>query len=58
MKVKELIDELNKMPQDSVVIFDVSFGNEIKFISINNVTKGFNEFDGAVILDDYIEEDY
>lgn len=53
MKVKELIEKLTDMPQDSVVLYGMDNGC---FGSIYNVSKGFNEYDGAVFLDEFVDE--
>ena len=52
MKVKELIEELRTMPTDNIVLFEY----EGRIINVSKITKGVNEYDGVVFLDDSTED--
>jgi hypothetical protein len=56
MTVAELINELSKFPDNFYVCYP-SEDNEIGCASVLNVSRGINEFDCVVFLDDYVEED-
>ena len=56
MTVKELIKELTKFPDNLLVCYP-SEDNQTDYASVLNVTRGVNELDGIVLLDDYVEED-
>ena len=50
MTVKELINKLNKYPDNFLVlIFDAEV--DIGHTTISDITRGVNEFDGCVFID-------
>ena len=53
MTVKELKDKLERFPENCVVLVP-GYG---RYIHATNVAIGFNEMDGCVIIDDYVEEE-
>lgn len=56
MTVKKLIKELSKFP-DNLLVCYLSKDNQTDYASVLNVTRGVNELDGIVLLDDYVEKD-
>lgn len=52
MTVKELIEKLKEMPQNNLVLYS----NKTSCWRVKHVSKGINELDGAVILDDYEDD--
>lgn len=62
MTVKELKERLNKFHDNCIVCvpninFDPCKKGSLDYVVAQNVTRGCNEFDGIVFIDDYIEED-
>ena len=61
MTVKELKEKLNQFPDHLVVMIPnmswTPFNNQFECVTAKNVTQGVNEFDGALFIDDYVEED-
>lgn len=57
MTVRELIEKLKDMPQDSIVLYYAP-SDIPEYKLVNCVCRGTNESDGVVILDDYIEEEF
>ena len=55
MTVKELKEKLTQFPEDCVVL--IPSNNAFIYTRAENVTMGFNEMDGCVIIDEYVEED-
>lgn len=61
MTVRELKEKLEQFPENCTVLIP----NEnlyrdrgaIFYVVASNVSRGFNELDGCVIIDDYVEED-
>ena len=59
MTVRELIEKLAQFPENHVVLISncgwhpYSIGPTM--IPATSVTTGVNEFDGCVIIDDYVE---
>ena len=53
MTVKELKEKLEQYPERCVVLIP-GYG---RYIRAEHVGIGFNEMDGCVIIDDYIETD-
>ena len=50
MTVKELINELNKYPDNFLVLmFDA--GSDIGYTAVSDIIRGVNEFDGCVFID-------
>ena len=50
MTVKELIDKLNKYPDNFLVLIpDTEL--DIGYTAISNITRGVNEFDGCIFID-------
>ncbi len=50
MTVKELINELNKYPDNFLVLmFDTE--SDIGYTAVSDITRGVNEFDGCVFID-------
>lgn len=49
MTVKELKEELNNFPDDYDVIFPI---DGCHYSRVEKVSKGFNELDGFIIIDD------
>lgn len=62
MTVKELKEKLNKFPDSCRVFIDNPDGYRSlppyqPYVEITHVSRGVNEMDMMVILDDYTEED-
>lgn len=62
MTVKKLKEKLEQFPDNYIVIVSADWetrkrNNGFPFAEAVNVTKGFNELDGTVLIDDYVEED-
>ena len=57
MTVKELKEKLEQMPDDYIVLIDADPYNDFPYTEATCVTRGFNELDGYVLIDDYIEEE-
>jgi hypothetical protein len=60
MKVKELIEELSLVDPEAIVLIpqnDIALMDTQPYISVNSVASGFNEYDGAIFLEYYIEDD-
>lgn len=57
MTVKELKEKLEQMPDNYIVLIDADPYNDFPYTEVTSVTKGFNELDGCVFIDDYVEED-
>lgn len=56
MTVKELKEKLNTMPDNYTVLIDVERVG-CPYTEATCVTRGFNELDGCVIIDDYVEDE-
>lgn len=56
MTVRELKEKLNTMPDNYIVLINMERAG-YPYTEAACVTKGFNELDGCVIIDDYVEED-
>ena len=54
MTVKELKEKLNKFDDNLIVMACTDMGG---FFKITNISKGINEFDGCLFIDDYEEQD-
>ena len=54
MTVKELKEKLERLDDNLIILAHTGIGG---YYEITNVCRGFNEEDGYVFLDDYIEED-
>ena len=54
MTVKELKEKLERFDDNLIVMACTDMGG---FFPIHNVSQGFNEADGCVFLDDYVEEE-
>ena len=54
MTVKELKEKLNQFDDNLIVMASTDMGG---FFPIKYVSRGFNELDGCIILDDYEEDD-
>ncbi len=50
MKIKELIEELNKFPEDLNVLIPVE-NNSTGYIYVEGVLRGLNEFDGCIFIE-------
>lgn len=60
MTVKELQEELNKFNDSLIVMIPHENTSDVVYFpytSVQHVTRGFNEFDGAVFIEGYYEED-
>ena len=55
MTVKELKEKLTQFPEDCVVL--IPSNNAFIYTRAENVSMGFNEMDGCVIIDEYAEEE-
>ena len=56
MTVKELKEKLNEFP-DYLKVFTPTIDNKVPYYyEILNVSRGVNEMDGMLILDDYEED--
>lgn len=53
MTVCELIEKLERFPDNAVILIPI----EGRLGPATNVAFGFNELDGCVIIDDYVEDD-
>lgn len=56
MTVKQLIDELTKF-DDKFTVYVPYTGKMFSYAEAMNVSHGFNEYDGCVFIDDYVEDD-
>lgn len=56
MTVRELKEKLNTMPDNYIVLVNVERAG-YPYTEATCVIKGFNELDGCVIIDDYVEEE-
>ena len=50
MTVKELINELSKY-QDNFLVLMFDAESDIGYTAILNITRGVNEFDGCIFID-------
>jgi hypothetical protein len=60
MTVKELKEKLNEFDDHLMVMIPCENPDNTKyfpFTSAKNVTQGVNELDGAIVIDDYEEDD-
>lgn len=61
MTVKELKEKLEQFDDDLIVMIPnmnwTPFNNQFECVMATNVSQGFNEADGCIFLDDYIEEE-
>ena len=60
MTVKELKEKLNQFDDSLIVLIprtEPDPNDWLGFVSAKNVSQGVNEFDGAVFIDDYEEDD-
>lgn len=60
MTVKELKEALNRFDDNLIVMVpnrDYPEHSQFCDVPASNVSQGFNELDGCVFIDDYIEED-
>ena len=55
MTVRELKEKLNTMPDNYIVLINVERAG-YPYTKATYVSKGFNELDGCVIIDDYVED--
>lgn len=53
MTVRELIEKLEQFPENCVVLIP-GYG---RYTHATHVGIGFNEMDGCVIIDDYVEDE-
>ena len=56
MTVRELKEKLNTMPDNYIVLINVERAG-YPYTKATYVSKGFNELDGCVIIDDYVEDE-
>ena len=60
MTVKELKEKLAQFPEDCEVLIPNAgwhpFSIDPVMIPATSVTQGFNELDGCVLIDDYVED--
>ena len=60
MTVRELKERLNKFPDNYVVLIPNENlyidRNAVFYVAAKNVSRGLNEMDGYVIIDDYVED--
>lgn len=60
MTVKELKDMLDQFPGNLVVVIPNSnlhlLPNPVWYVPAKNISKGINEYDGLLLIDDYEEE--
>jgi hypothetical protein len=54
MTVKELKEKLERFDDNLIVMACTDIGG---FLPISHLSQGFNEADGCLFLDDYIEEE-
>lgn len=54
MTVKELKEKLNEFDDNLIVMACTDMGG---YFEVNNVSRGVNEFDGCLFIDDYEEDD-
>lgn len=57
MTVKELREKLEQLPDNYIVLIDADPYRDFPYTEATCVVKGFNELDGCVLIDDYVEED-
>ena len=57
MTVKELKEKLEQIPDNYIVLINANSKNGFPYAEATCVVKGFNELDGCVLIDDYVEED-
>ena len=61
MTVRELKEKLEQFPENYVVLIPnknlYKDRNLSYYVQVENVSKGMNETDGCIIIDDYVEED-
>ena len=62
MTVKELREKLEQLPDNYIVLINADEETRKRhkgfpYTEATCVGKGFNELDGCVLIDDYIEED-
>lgn len=61
MTVKELKEKLNQFPDNLVVVVPNSdlhrLPDPIWYVPARNVSRGCNENDGLLFIDDYVEEE-
>jgi hypothetical protein len=62
MTVKELKERLAQFPEKFIVLINADEGTRrcrdgFPYTEAACVCKGFNELDGCVIIDDYVEDD-
>jgi hypothetical protein len=61
MTVKELKEKLDKFDENLIVMVpDANWTpdkNWFPCVQATSVTRGVNEFDGCIFIDDYVEED-
>lgn len=61
MTVKELKEKLNQFDDNLIVMIPNTdwkpYDRSFQYIPANSVTRGFNEIDGLIFIDDYQEED-
>ena len=53
MTVRELIEKLERFPENCVVLIP----GDGRYTHATHVGIGFNEMDGCVIIDDYVEDE-
>jgi hypothetical protein len=53
MTVRELKEKLEQFPEKSIVLIPI----DGRLGPATNVAFGFNELDGCVIIDDYVEDE-
>lgn len=51
MTKKELIEELNKFPEDNLIVVIPVEDNSTGYIYVKNVIRGINEFDGCLFIE-------
>ena len=61
MTVRELIEKLEQFPENCVVLIPNCgwhpYSIEPTMIRATSVAMGVNEFDGCVLIDDYVEDE-
>lgn len=52
MTIKELVGELSKYPDNFIVLMSDT-ESDIGYTVVSNITRGVNEFDGCVFIEEY-----
>ena len=61
MTVKELKETLEQFDDNLIVMIPnmdwTPFNNKFQSVPATSITRGVNEMDGCIFIDDYVEED-